>query len=118
MFLSLAGQFKCESQHAVDSAARKNRLLDGHLFIRSFVETAADVRILTFVIFPDDAEINLARFPILQRSLNSLEKTHGAQIHVLAEPAPDGNQKPPKRDVIRHAGMSDGAQEDSVERSQ
>src|SRR3989442_11476506 len=92
MFLSLAGQFKCESQHAVDPAARKNSLLDSHLFIRSFVETAADIRIFAFVIFPDDAEINLARLPILQRSLDSLEKTHGAQVHVLAHPAPDGDR--------------------------
>src|SRR5207245_6668657 len=97
-------------------AARKNSLLDSHLFIRSFVETAADIRIFAFVIFPDDAEINLARLPILQRSLDSLEKTHGAQVHVLAHPAPDGDQKPPKRDVVRNAGMSGGAQEDRGER--
>src|SRR6266699_2263921 len=118
MLVSFAGQFESTSHSAIYATPRENCLLNGHLLFSALVETPANVRIFSFVVLPDDAEINLTGFPILERSLNPGKKTHGPQIHVLPESTADGDQESPKRDVIRHAGMPNGAEEDSVERPQ
>ena len=85
MFVSFARQLESESQHAIYPTPRENRLLNGHLIVGPLVETSADVRILAFVIFPHDAEIDLPRFPILKRSFNAFKKAHRAQVYVLPE---------------------------------
>src|SRR5882762_105307 len=118
MLVSLARQFESKFHHAVNATPRENRLLHRHLFFRAFVKAPADVRIFSFVVLTDDAEINLTGFPILQRSFNSFKKTHRPQIYVLPETSAYGDQQSPKRNVIRNAGMANGAEEDSVERPQ
>src|SRR6267378_2245894 len=116
MLVSLARQFESKFHHAVNATPRENRLLHRHLFFRAFVKTAADVRIFSLVVLTDDAEINLAGFPVLQRSFNSFKKSHGPQVYVLTESAADRNQQAPERNVIRHTGMSHSAKEDGVKR--
>src|SRR5882762_2535147 len=118
MLVSLAGQLERESQDAVYPASCENCLLNRHLLACSLVETPANVGIFAFVVLPNDAEINLTRLPVLQRSFNALEKAHGPQIDVLSETPADGDQQSPKRDVIRNAWVSHGAEEDSVKRPQ
>src|SRR5882762_5678042 len=100
MFFSLPRQFQSITHHTVDSAPREDGLLDGHLFVGSLLETPADVSIFSFVVFTDDTEINLTGLPIFQRRLNSLKKPHGPKIDVLPKRSADGNQQPPKRNVI------------------
>src|SRR5260370_11114022 len=79
---------------------------------------AANVGIVLFIVHAADAEINLAGFPILQRCFDSFKETTRPQIYVLPKTAADGDQESPKRDVIRNAGMANGAEEDSVKRPQ
>src|SRR6267378_1548470 len=116
MLVSLASQFECELQHAVNTPPCENRLLNSHLFLSSFIEAPANVSIFPLVVLTDEAEINLAGFPVLQRSFNPFKKSHGAQIYVLTESAADRNQQAPERNVIRHTGMSNSAKEDGVKR--
>src|SRR6267143_1169245 len=118
MLVSLVRQFESKFHHAVNATPREHRLLHRHLFFRAFVKTPADVRIFPFVVLTDDAEINLTGFPILQRSFNSFKKTYRPQIYVLPETSAYGDQHSPKRNVIRNAGMANGAEEDSLERPQ
>src|SRR5882724_4450712 len=116
MLVSLASQFERELQHAVHTASRENRLLNSHFFLGSFIEPPANARVFPLVVLTDDAEINLAGFPVLQRSLNPFKKPDGAQIYVLTESAADRNQQAPERNVIRDTGMSNCAKEDRVKR--
>src|SRR3972149_5982506 len=43
------------------------------------------------------------------------EQAHRAQVDVLAEPAPDRDQEPPRRHVVGHTGEADRAEEDGLE---
>src|SRR5260370_33567676 len=115
MLVSLAGQVERVAHHAVHSTQSEDGLLDGHLVVGSFIETPTDIRIFPFVVFPDDAEINLTRLPIFQRRLNPFKKVHRPQIDVLPERAPDGYQETPKRDVICNTRMPHSSQESGVQ---
>ena len=42
------------------------------------------------------------------------EEPDGPQVDVLVERAPDRDQEPPERQVVGHAGVPDGAEEDRV----
>ena len=55
MLLSLPRQFKRIAQNPVHAAPRKDALLHRHLFIGAFINPPADIRILAFVVFADDA---------------------------------------------------------------
>src|SRR5216683_1567452 len=118
MFLSLAGKVKGVPHDALDAAAREDRLLHGHFVVRTFVEAAADVGVLAFVVFAHDGEIDLAGLPVFKRGLNAVKEAHGAEIDVLAESAANGDEQAPKRNVIGDAGMPDRAEEGSVERAE
>src|ERR1700756_1398971 len=115
MLFPFACQFEGEAKYAIDAAPRKDRLLHRHFVLCSFIKAAANIGVLAFVIFANDGEIDLARLPIFQRRFDSCEKPHGTKIHVLAECTADWNKKPPKRYVVRNAGMTYGAEENGVE---
>ena len=60
MLVSPAGELESKSQDTVYASTRKDRLLDGHLLVAAFIEPTANARVLSFVVFPHHAEINLA----------------------------------------------------------
>src|SRR6266446_7893070 len=91
MLLSFARQFKSETQYTVHAAPCEYGLLHGHLVFGAFIETSANVRIFAFVVFANDREINLTRFPLLQGRLDSLEEAHRPKIYILPESTPDGD---------------------------
>jgi hypothetical protein len=81
--------------YTVYVAAVENRLLNGHLVVRSLVKTAADIRILAFVVLADDAEINLARLPLLQRAFDAFKQAHRPQVYILTETPANRDKKSP-----------------------
>src|SRR5690242_1393057 len=118
MFISLARQGKSVAQNAVDAAPRENGLLHGGLFVGAFVDAAANVGILAFVVLANDGEVDLSRLPVFQGTLDAFQQANRPQIHVLLESAADGNQESPEREVIGNVGMPDRAEEDGVERTE
>src|SRR3984893_4702775 len=118
MLSSFASQFESETQHAVHAAPSENSLLHGDLVVGAFVEPSANVRVFPLIVLANDGEIDLTGLPVLQGRFDSVEQTHGTKIDVLPEGSPDGNQKPPKRDMIGNAWVANGAEENGVERLQ
>src|SRR5579859_5161544 len=116
MFVSLSRQLKCVAQHAIDATPRENRLLHGHFIFCSFIEAAADVRVFPFVVFTNNAKVNLTGHPVLERALNPLKQSHRPQIHVLPEAAAKGDEQPPQRNMVRNGRVSNGAEENGVKR--
>src|SRR6202171_4187699 len=118
MLVSLARQLESEAQNAIHAPPREYGLLDSHLVIGAFIEASANVRVFPLIVLANDGEIDLTRLPVLQGRVDSVEKAYRAKIDVLPESAPDGNQKPPKRDVVGGAGLANRAEENGVERPQ
>src|SRR5258706_14877553 len=46
--------------------------------------------------------------------LDAVERADWAQVHVLVEPLPDGDQQPPQRLVVGDVWPADGAVQDGV----
>src|ERR1700675_4904509 len=103
MPFSFASQLEGEAHHTIHASAREDGLLNGHLIFGAFIQAPADVGIFALIVFADDGEIDLARFPIFQRRFYAFEQPYGAKIGVLPEGAADWNQEPPKRNVIENA---------------
>src|SRR5260370_6719811 len=70
---------------------------------------------LPLIVVANDGEIDFPGLPVLQWRFDSFKKAHRAKIDVLPEGAPDGNQKPPQRDVIGNARVANSSEENSVE---
>src|ERR1700687_6222155 len=118
MLSSFASQFESETQYAITAAPRENSLRHGDLVVGAFLGASANVRVLPFVVLANDGEIDLTGLPVLQGRFDSIEKPHGTKIDVLPEGSPDGNQQPPKRNMIGNAWVTDSAEENGVERLQ
>ncbi len=114
MLFSLARQIECEAQHSINSTPGKNRFLDDHLIFGASVDAPADVGVFAFIVLPDNHEINLTRLPALKWSLNTFEEPDRPQVNILAKTASNGNEKPPKRDVVGDIGASYSAEKDGV----
>src|SRR5713226_3117045 len=71
--------------------------------------------ILTLIIFANNAEIDFTRFKVLDRSFNAFQQLYGAQVDVLTEGPPDGNQQPPQRNMIGDSRVSVSSQINGVE---
>jgi hypothetical protein len=56
----------------------------------------------------------LTRLPALKWSLNTFEEPDRPQVNILAKTASNGNEKPPKRDVVGDTGASSSAEKDGV----
>src|SRR6266545_2771171 len=100
---------------AVAALAREDRLLDGQLLGRPPVEPPADLRVLALVVLAHDQHIDVGGPASGERRPDTVEQTHGTQVDVLVEPAPDRDQEAPERDVVRHAGEPHRAEEDRLE---
>ena len=79
------------------------------------MEPAADLRILALDILAHHLEVDLLGRAAGQRAGDALEQPDRAQVDILVHGAADGDQQPPQRDVVGHAGPAHGAQEDGVE---
>ncbi len=115
---AMAGEFESETGDPVHSDAREHGFLNDNLPFRSLVETAAGLGILALRVFPDDDEVDVFGRASGQRGGDSRQQPYRPHVHVLVEVAPDGDEKPPERHVIRHFGQADGPKENGVERSQ
>jgi hypothetical protein len=74
VLVSFARQFERESQYTIYAAPGEDRLLHDGLVFRPLVDAAADIRIFPFVVLSHDYEIDLTGLPILQRTLDAIEK--------------------------------------------
>ena len=113
-FLRVRGELEGVAHDAVAADAGKDRLLHRHFHRRSRKEPAADLGILALVVLAHDVEIDLAGLAVLERRVDAGKQPHRPQIDVLLEVAADRDQQAPQRDMIGHAGISDGAEEDAV----
>src|ERR1700682_4915798 len=118
MLLALARHFESKLQHTIHPAASENRLLNGNFVIGSLIKTDTNVRILPFIVFAHDGEINFPGLPILQRRIDTLKKPYRPQIHVLPERAADRDQQSPKGNVIGHVWIADRSEKDGVKWTQ
>src|SRR5580704_11663020 len=112
------GQLKSKAHHAIDSAFGENSLLNGHLVGRAFIQSAADIGILAFVIFADNAKVDFSGFPFLKRAFHPFEQSHRPQVYVLPKSAANGNKKAPQGHMIGNARMSHGSKKDCVKGTQ
>ena len=92
-------------------------LLDRHLLGAAPEEAAADLGVLTLVVLAHDQHVDVGGPAPGERRLDALEQPHRAQVDVLVELAPDGDQQAPERDVVGHAGKTHRAEEDRLERA-
>ena len=104
VLLAGAGELEGVAHDAVAAAAGEDRLLHRHLEFGAGIKPAADFRILAFVVFADDIEVDIARSAVAQRRLDAGQQPHGAEVDVLVEAASQGDQQAPQRDVIGYFG--------------
>ena len=103
------------SQDAVDADAAHHRLLHHDLALGAGIHPAADRGILALGVLAHDEEIDVAGLAAGQRRGHARHQAHRAQIDVLVEFAPELQQRPPQRNVVRHGVRpADGAEEDRV----
>src|SRR5262249_26000550 len=105
---------KCEFEDTIDTASTKRALLHDHLVLGAVVHPAADGRILAFVVLANNPEIDIARFAIAQRRLNSGHQAYGAQVHILAELTPNREEKAPQRNGTGTPGNANRPEKDRV----
>src|SRR6202790_2889967 len=108
-------QLECESQYSIHPATGEVGLLHGHLLIRVSKDSAAHIGVLAFIVYANDAKIDLPRLNFSERRFNPLQQTPRAQIRILLKTAPDRNQKSPQRNVIGDPRIADRAEKNGVE---
>ncbi len=92
----------------LDPAAGEDALLDGDLVRRALVDPPTRVRVLALGVLPDDRDVQVAG--LRQRALDAPQQPRRAQVHVLVEAAPDGEEQAPEGDVVGDGGPADGAE--------
>src|SRR5712692_9739111 len=68
MFLACPSQLEGVGDDAVAGSARKDILLDRHLELGVSVEPSADLRVLSFTVFPNDDKVDVPRLPAAERT--------------------------------------------------
>jgi hypothetical protein len=101
-------------QDAVHPAAGEHAFLHREFGVSALVEPSADLGVLALHVFAQHDEIDVAKVAIPKRRGQARIQPDRPQAHVLLETAADRNEQPPQRDVIRHAGVADRAEEDGV----
>src|SRR5437879_105865 len=118
MFLALKGQLEGVTHDAVATLLGKDALLYRDLKVGVAVESSTGFRVFAFVVFANDAQINVPRRTVLDRRINALEQPHRPQVYILLEGATNGYQQSPKRNVIGHAWIANCSQKDRVKGTQ
>src|SRR2546421_9658080 len=90
------GQREGKTNHSIASTLCKNRLLHGQFLFTSGIQPASDLRILAFVVFANNTEIDLAGPKVLDGRLNTLKKSCRPQVHILLKAPPNRDQQPPE----------------------
>src|SRR5208283_19277 len=103
---------------AVAPAPRKHRFLQRHLGIRVVVETTSYFGVLAFIIFTDDAEIDVTGWKAFDWRRDAVQQAHRTQVDILLKLPPDGNEQSPQRNMIGNTGIADGTKIDGVETAQ
>src|SRR5215471_7175097 len=109
-----AGEFERVAQYSIGAVSSEYRLLHDHFVFGSGVNSAADLGIFAFGIFAHNPEVNVSRFLAAQWTWNARQQANRPQVDVLIKLPADGNQQAPQRDVVRHAGKPDSAEENGV----
>ena len=101
------------AQDAVGAPAGEDRLLDDD-FVLAGPGPTADLGIFAFRVFAHHPEIDVAASLVAQGRSDARQQPHRTQIDVLLELAPDRQQQPPQRDMIRYPGKTDRAEEHRI----
>ena len=118
MFSSFARQVKGKAQNPIHSSPRNDSFLNDHLIVRTFVNAPADVRILAFIVFAHNHEINVSGLPALEWSFDPFKEPYWPKIHVLTKSAANGDEQTPQGNVVGNIRTPDSAEKDGVERAQ
>src|SRR6266849_9204732 len=110
----LARELERVADDAVGSAPGENRLLHHYFVGRTRVQPSADLRILTLGILAHDPEVDVSGLAVARRRDDAGQQTHGPEVYILIEFAPDRDQQTPQRHVVGNAGKAYGAKEDRV----
>ena len=92
--------------------------LAGHFVGRALFQEAADAAVQIFGVLADDDKIDVVGPLAGQRSLDTGEQLHRAEIDVLIELKSQLQQQAFFQDAGLNVGVADGAQKDGVEGSQ
>ena len=108
-------QFESVIHDAIAPTSGEDCFLYRQFSVRVAVEASSRFGVLSFIVFADNADVDLSRRKSFKWRVDAAEKTHRPQIDVLLKRAPDGNQQPPQRNMIGDSWISDGAKIDGVE---
>jgi hypothetical protein len=78
------------------------------------VDPSADVGVLALGVLPDADDVDVLRLPVAERSDDSREEPHRAQVHVLVERLADRQDQAPAGDVVGDLGRADRPEVDGV----
>src|SRR5215210_499939 len=92
--------------------AGEDAFLDGYLVWRIPVHAPTRVRVLALRVLPDDGDVEIVR--LCERALHTPQESCRAQVYVLVEGAPYGEEKAPEGDVIRHRRPAHRAEVDRI----
>ena len=109
-----ARQLEREFQDPVGALAGEDALLRNEFAVGAFEHAAADGRVFALGVLAHHVEIDVGFGAIGQRRPHTWHQLARTQVHVLVEAATDRDQQAPKGDVIGHARIADGAQQDRV----
>ena len=93
-------------------ASGKDALLDGDLIGRTLYTRPPEPQSIHLRYSPDDRDIQVVWG--CERTLHAAQESCGAQIYVLVEGAPYGEQEPPEGEMVGHRGPADGAEVDLI----
>ena len=112
--LRVAGQLARVGDDPVGPAAGEDRLLHRQLVVGALVQPPADLRVLALDVLAHDHHVDVIGRQVAQGRGDAGEQLDRPQVHVLPELPADRDQQSPQRDVIRHVGPPDGAEQDRI----
>ena len=98
----------------VGAVAREDGLLGGEFPVGALEHPAADARIFALGVFTYDVEVDVLLGAAGERRAGAGHQAAGPDAGILVEAAADGDEQAPERDVVRHTGPADRAQEHRV----
>ena len=105
-------QFEGEFQDAVDAVAAEHALLRDELALGVDEHPSADRGVLALGVLAHHVEVDVGLGAAGERRAHARHQLARPQIHILVEAAADRDQQAPQRDVVRHVGPADRAEQD------
>src|SRR5699024_11225667 len=97
------------------SLAGKDAFLNDRFFVRAFMFGTATGGVFSFGVFAYDDDVYFVRGTVCQGRPYAGHQPYGPDVGILMKFAADGDEQTPKRNVVRDARITNGAQKDGIE---